>query len=639
MNRKLLAFVVSLVAVVVLVVVLVQSPRTKQTASTSVGGASDAHAGVDAARVEPAHESTSEPAARVAAQTVVELFGFVRMGGGPGQSGPLRDGVLTWSFESDANSSERQEVQLDADGWRLRVPDGATVRFHGLQLRGGRFRLRPDSVPASSKCPVELVAEYAPGPRLHIVDAESGEPLSNIALYGGTYNSREIETYAERSGGMVKLGEGLQSPVATPAATMPYLLIWARSPGYAWGSIAIDSDSQTDACLPLHRATFANIQLQDLEPGSAYRLRILFDDGPSSAASPLRGEVAAAMHGTFWPRNPPLRFELPPGDWVTELVSLERPGGGAVSHVTKPQSFSTSAAQEVLVRVPVVTAERPQDLRVALKVEVEGDTNSVRDAYLQPKSTLPASRLASVLRGNLARPSEAEANKFDVTFEAVPAGPYVLSLLPGGWTHDVTVSGEGVTPDFFQLKEPDRVALELSYPAGWSYGPPVSVVHTPANYGIYTPHTVELGPEGVWLKTAAHELGLLLWFKDGIAIETKATVSADRTVATGQIEPFGVLRLRLRDGPRAVCMRASWWDRVQFSDDAGEVPILLSMRDTVSQGDYAVGARFMLARAGSLRVTLPKLPGYPTQPAAQVVLSPANLATLEIELTGSPCSR
>jgi hypothetical protein len=639
MNRKLLAFVAVLVAVVVLVVVVLQSPRTEPSASTSVGGEGDVHKGVDTAGVERAPESTSESAARVAASTVVELFGFIRMGVGPGQSGPLREGVLTWSFESETNSSEPQELQLDANGWRVRVPDGATVRFHGLQLRGGRLRLSPESVPASSKCPVELLAEYAPGPRLHIVDAESGEPLSNIELYTGAANSRDIETYAERSGGTVKLGEGLQSPVATPAATMRHLLIWARSPGYAWGSIAIDSDSRTDACLPLQRATFANIQLQDLESGSSYRLSILFDDGPSSAVSPLRAEVAATVHGTFSPRNPPLRFELPPGDWVTELVSLGRPGGGAVSHVTKPQSFSTSAAQEVLVRVPVVIAERPRDLQVVLKVEVEGDASSVRDAYLQPKLTPPESRLASVLQGNLARPSEAAANKFDVRFDAVPAGAYVLSILPGGWTHDVMVSDDGVSPDSFRLTQPDRVALEISYPAGWSYGPPKAVMHTPANYGIYTPHTVELGSDGVRLTTAAHELGLLLWFKDGIAIETKAAVSADRTLAKGRIEPFGVLRVRLRDGTRAVCMRASWWDRVQFSDDAGEVPILLSMRDAVSQGDYGEGARFMLARPGALRVTLPKLPGYPMQPPAQVVVTPANLATLEIELSGSPCSR
>lgn len=626
-----------LLVVLALTVARCVQPKQRVQPPVAVGsGQVTEPRGADVRPAEPDSNANSRVNPRVPTATLVELFGTVRVGAPPSQSSDLDEGVLTYSVEHGNEVSVSGELALDSRGWRVSVRGDATVRFHGFQLRGGRLRVRPEVVSADSNCPITLVAEYVPGPRLHIVDAQSGEPLSNLEVLASTYESRDIPTYASPTGGAQRIGQELVSPIATPLALTPFLLVWARSPGYAWGNIAIDVNSDVDACLALQPVARARIQLEGIAPGQFYRLRVLFDDGPSSVAAPRHPEVAATMHGIYWPAIPPLSVELPPGDWIADV---ETPLG-VVTRGTEAHRFSTSPSQDVFVRIPIVSADSRARVKGSIRVAVDGDPQFVSEAYLKPKSRPSALHGSSVISGTVSPSTAGQPNLIDVVFDDVPADEYVLSLMPGGWKHDVALSSSGATPDFLHLPRPDSINLTIRYPADWSYGRPVAVMHKPVDHGIYTNKGVDIHPDGVSVVTVADRLELLLYFKDvDVPLPANATVSEDRTTASGELESFGILSLSLRDGSRVVCMRASWWDRVRFSNDAGDVAILLTKRTPTGQGDYVAGARYLLSQAGPLKVMLPPLPGYPPQTAGQVQLVPMKVANVDLAITGSACSR
>gem|GEM_PF-3562637 len=523
---------------------------------------------------------------------------------------------------------------------RIRAAEGMETRSFSIPVDDGRWKL--DAIPGSEwqwlravvgssvfriECPtrmvptqgrVDLILKPAEGPKLTIVDAQTGQSLDGLEVH-------LAHTLSDSAGIAPPAGSeplpGLHSSPCTLPSGEGTAVFWIGKPGYAWARIAVVYAMAGDRCVPLHRPASVELQLADLP--ALQPSEVILRQRPALAGASLSDDpsVVARRSANCASASPWLRWELPEGDWEAQLVSA-----GASRYASAPVAFSTRHGESQRIRLNCAALAVATDPQIELELFQDPDTPAVESAYLLSEEL--------VLGKREVHPAELspQSNRLRASFGGVRPGRYFLVCLPMQ-SKETVIVGPGALVQPASIHVPAAVERELVF----GDGIPViqQVLFAAADGGRFVPAILDSGGRRARVRSAALEIDLLIYgVGSSIPQEHRVLVADDGEPARVDGSPLTSIRVRIRHGEGLIPLRASWWRRVVFEPVDGSGRVLGCSVQTQGAALDGYEAEYLLSSGGRYRV----LP-----PACELDLEPSSClvecapgASVELEWTAKP---
>ena len=480
--------------------------------------------------------------------------------------------------------------------------------------------------------PVQLRARWLTASRLHIIDAESGDELSNVLLYRmDGISSPGVELPIE-VGGAELVGSGLVSPITIDPLTVEghsgANTIFAYQKAYAWGAISLDQTGGGDLYLRLKPGGDLFVQLTGPlpTPDMTVRLRRSEQSGNRKllaeralTLSPDKGRSGLEIIG------------LAAGGYT---ASLER-GNGDASQVLASTEVRISGGSDNRIEFEVPPI--PQGAKVPVTILVRIDPSWQLDAFVLVVTDLDlplrARERAKLIRSPIMTQVAGGAYTYEQLF--LRGGKHELYLEEARYGVECIVAPPG--PQEITLTVPPCGLVSITVlDSGtgmlvpqpslcWSY---LGGSGAPGGSGC-----VGIPPSGPGRFEFRAPAGKIRIDAGGGALGNYLGDSRTIEVAQGVQEIVVELKsarrvvLSLREAERAVDWSAHYMSDIKFSDSSGPVVVWRTVLDSGS-GKLTC----FVASPGKYMVSLPPLAGYMPIQDIEVDLSLAASAELTLQL-------
>lgn len=332
------------------------------------------------------------------------------------------------------------------------VPERLVVGDLRVRLTGGR-----ESVRLPEAGPVRLEVEALPGVLVHVLDAETGDPLDGIEVYlrDGT-GFEDPRWYGKPS------RDGLASPFRLqPFATLKHSTrrnYWIRADGRTWRSLEVDFVEDEEATVELKPAgDLELLGLAELSADAIWYVELRREGNDFAPAVDLRVDAGRERF--------PVK-SIDPGEWKARLTCLppERKEDGHV-HWTSDRTLVDVAPFEIRTgrttrlhfgnQVPVTDASLPLagTLRLVPGVHVEDYWIEVLGGH--------SGRLRLVIRSSELRVTRQDPWSFDWDAGLLEAGRYEVRVCPSFDTATVDLVAPGRNDVHLDAGETGHVTLRV----------------------------------------------------------------------------------------------------------------------------------------------------------------------------------
>lgn len=535
--------------------------------------------------------------------------------------------VLRWKGDTGFHES----LAVRGGVFELDPRDAEGFSFRELVLEGRVARLEdPGRRHAADSSEVVLLARWSKSLTLHIVDAATGGPLSDVTVVRGAgfSFSGDAEHPGEYPAEFVE-AEHVASPVVLqPTSNEVYASrrsYFVHSPGMAWRSVQLDMQAGGERIVRLEPGGDLEVTARNLLPPEGSRLRLRREGD--------RGGI---------PR-----------------VDLPGPGAkGVVVDGLAPGSYRLTVEVGEWYRDPRILAETETTVVAGARTLVDLgslDLPEVREGRLEGTLTVPLSwkltdfqlegelkgegEFESILLRDEMEPVGSSGETWSFDFGVVPAGSYQVVLFAGGHGREQLMA-ERVQVDADQVSH-----LELVLP------PPVAVVVRVVEATTGQPATLSgmhwafLGASrslggslsqarlrddepGTWEFTApAGRISVGAFGGDYANLREEFDVGPGPTERTFQLERNCPLEVRFLDGDTPVPPPGSWWPHPVHLDGEGQLCF-------TSGG--ASGLKTALSEPGRYRFEMPDFPDYEPVPDQVVTVQRGEATVHEVYLVRKP---
>jgi RNA polymerase sigma-70 factor (ECF subfamily) len=529
-------------------------------------------------------------------------------------------GALHWpsSGKLRLETAAGQTTVAVVDGaFELELPPGErqiVVRNAWLDERAAIFEQELQVGPLVSATELELEATWLPSTLLHVVDAASGTPLSNLTVVADQ-SSRTSHGHVFPHPGAFAPEAALASDAASPVALHPRTayqdVYFVSAPGYSWAAFRADHLRGGERTLQLQRGV-ADLTLHFVDaPNQQARLRA---SRPGVAPFEYRGLLGTSMTlGQLAPGPLGLEVSLASGERVAQSVLLTE-GDNVLWLDVTPAGAPVAAPARTLVGS---IRANPGWSGGELVLRVVADR----------EHRLPRSQW-------LALEDQPGAWSFELPDLQSPSA--LVEVLPTGWSAEVSLASN------------NQAALEIQLTGPIERSIHVTDAETGATLGLNHPRLeVRWSPEERSIdshtNSATYDPAGERWSFSSIDIPIEVVVSAAGYVTQTLHLPQGAR------GEQQVRLERASGLILELSDGGDEVPVdvewILAVRatnlDGLKGGIFTrafdgVEVVYWVSRPGKFRLELPPIAGYLPMGPAEVTLLPGEVQRMPLQLQRVP---
>lgn len=530
------------------------------------------------------------------------------------------------------NSGTHQEVEVVDGHWSTTVPKDQLLSVDAVFLGGSSAVLtapvtRYNKFPVPESGFIALRAQWQQPSILRVKGADTGMDLDGIELVSGVDLS---------SAGGVHPGSYTKENVVLSSASSPINLTrtvprkdqwnsdyyFARSPGYAWGSIEIDHDLGGERILTLERGGGLEVELSGYDPESRAALRLRWDVSGFQPAllnmnlvTEDRVRIDSLAAGRY-------RVSVEIGDsWRDRVVLAE----GTVEII--PGAWA---------RIKLALDSAPRAAMAPLKGILV-----VPEAWGFDHFHLAVELLDAPLEGNPDRqtfsqddlePLAGWEDAFSWDAGLVQAGRYELNVDPPEYSISVEVPPEGLTDVRIEVPPPEEVIVRI-IDASTGEDAAIDSLHWHPKRPEWVSgggvKTVDKDPKtGRFAFQAPRgEICVSAWKEAYSNLHAILTIRPGDNIHTLEVQPACGILLTLKDGGTTIPWSTDW--DVTAMEVGGE--------GTTVAWSYKPPNLFLkLSKPGLYRFTVPQIDGYLPLPEQEVPVAPGEKAVHLIRLKRKP---
>ncbi len=502
--------------------------------------------------------------------------------------------------------------------WTLDAIPGSEWHWLRAVVGSSVFRIECPTQIVPTEGRVDLILKRTEGPKLTIVDAQTGQSLDGLEVH-------LAHTLSDSAGIAPPAGSeplpGLHSSPCTLPSGEGTDIFWIGKSGYAWARIAIVYTKAADRCVPLHRPASLELHLVDLPAQQPSEVLIRQFPAFADSSDANESSVVARLSANCASGSPWLRVELPEGDWDAQVVSAAASGYGSA-----PVAFSTRHGESQRIRLNCAALNVAEAPKIQLELFQDPDAPAVEYAYLLSEDLFLGKR--EVHLAVLAP----QPNSLRASFRGVRPGRYFVVCLPMQ-SKDTVIVGPGALVQPSSIHVPAAVERDLVL----GEGIPViqQVLFAAADSGRFVPAILDSGGRRARVRSAAMEIDLLIYgVGSSIPEEHRVVVTDDGEPARVDGSPLPRIRVRIRHGEGLIPLRASWWRRVVFEPVDGSGRVLGCSVQTQGAALDGYEAEYLLSSGGRYRV-LPPACELDFEPSSCLVEC-APGSSVELEWTARP---
>jgi hypothetical protein len=530
-------------------------------------------------------ETPTEPAMRRVSGTIV-----VRDPAGAAHASESGSFVVRWSKDPHASGAS---VPVVDGAWTADVPAGTSLSIVEIVLGGRRARWLADArrIAVPDFGALEIRAQWPPPSLLHVRDAASGRELADVELARRRHRGDPVGGASRKP----SLATGLSSPIDVEQALPPSEVestdvLFARSPGFAWGRITLS-------------VVYGGERFLDLPPGGDLDVRVAGSSDVSGAEVCVRRARGALLDAEL-----PLSSER---DAVVEsvaagpcVVSVELPGSRVLGEV----DANVVAGGRTRIEIDVEPKPVIQRVRIAGTIRVPKAWRAERLdlAIATDAAALPTSDHVHRVACDERR-DDAGVDVFAFAAAGIPAGRHSISIARPPYAFAVD-DREDLA---LEVPPPGHVSLRAIDPTGADA--PITGVgfRVAAAGGVFAD-----GSARVARSEASHRfeidapIGAIDVWCDDPRFEgepARVSVRTEGSDAELRVRKACGVSLRVVDGDTMLPWDARWPIRLETS--SGESALFRA----------AVG-RIVASGPGTFRLSFPKLAGFRAVPPADVVV-------------------
>lgn len=529
-------------------------------------------------------------------------------------------GALHWpsSGKLRLEAADGQKIVAVVDGaFELELPPGERrilLRNAWLDERAAILEAEQQVGPLASETELELEATWLPSTLLHVVDAASGTPLSNLTVVADQSSRTSHGRVFPHPGAFAPeaaLASGAASPVALHPRTAYQDVYFVSAPGYSWAAFRADHLRGGERTLLLQRGV-ADLTLHFVDaPNRQARLRA---SRPGVAPFEYRGLLGTSMTlGQLAPGPLGLEVALASGERVTQSVLLAE-GDNVVWLDVTPAGAPVAAPARTLVGSIRANPGWPEG-ELVLRVVADREHRLPRSQWL---------------------PLEGQPGAWSFELPGLLSPSALVEVLPTGWSAEVSLAADTKAALDIQLTGPIERSIHITD------------AETGATLGVNHPRLeVRWSPEersiASQTNSATYDSAGERWSFSSIDTPIEVVVSAAGYVTQTLHLPHGArgeqqvrlerasgLILELRDGGDEVPVDVEWILAVRATNlDGLEGGIFTRAFDGVE-------VVYWVSRPGKFRLELPPIEGYAPAKPPELTLSPGEVLRLSVDLKRAP---
>lgn len=575
-------------------------------------------------------ETTSEKTETESSDRI-KLTGTIVVTDAHGKEHPEESGSFYFVFW-EGNSGSHQEVEVVEGHWSATVPKDLQLSVDAILLGGSSAVLtapvvRYSRIPVPEGGFIALRAQWKMPSILRVKGVDTGMDLDGIELVSGVDLSSAGGTHP---GSYTKENVVLSSACSPIdlTRTIPREDRWysdnyfARSPGYAWGSIEIDHDLGGERILTLERGGGLEVELSGYDPESRAALRLRHEGAGFQRpilSMNLGNEDRVPIHSLAVGR---CRVSVEIGDSWRDRVVL---GEGTVEII--PAGWS--------------------QITLTLESAPKADMAPLKGILVVPQAWgfdhfhLAIELLDTPLEGN---PDKQTFSRDDLepladwedafSWDAglVQAGRYELNVDPPEYSISIKVPPEGLTDVRIEVPPPEEVIVRIIdastgenaaidrlnwHPKRpeWVSGGGVNSVEKDPQTGCF----VFQAPRG--------EIWVSAWKEAYSSLHATLTIRPGENIHTLEVKPACGILLTLKDGGTTIPWNSDW--DVTAMEVGGE-------GTTVAWSYQPPNLFLKLSNPGLYRFTVPQIDGYLPLPEQEVLVAPGEKTVHLIRLKRKP---
>lgn len=572
----------------------------------------------------PERAASAPAAAEAAGQTTVRLRGTVVVRDPLGVLHAAESGsfaLVVWGAELAVH----HEVEVRDGAFATDVPADAELGVASLVLggrraiyegRGGPAAEQRFPLPASGV--LEILARWPPRMLLHVRAEEDGRELGGVEVVaGGDWHASGLAHPGRPDEGQV-LARDARSPVDLSGVEDADGVVYARSPGYAWGRATLDLEQGGERFLALEAGGGLEVELLGERPDDSARLRLRAGDADVPTAEvevhaelialeslPARRYRVSVELGEFWAEGP---LVLAAGEADVRA--------GEVQRLTLELAPAPSAELAPLAGTLVIPA-----------------------AWELEDFTLEAELLDTPLRASLelhnTRSSSLERLTTDTwafAFPTVQPGRYKLLVPELCFSIAVVVPPGGLTEVVFAAPPPTHVAVR-AVEAGSGRDAEILTLHwyavRPEGVSGGGLESVQRDPESGLFEFTAPQTAIVLhcWQQRYRFVNETVELHDGRNEITLEFSPSCGLVLSILDGESRLPWDSAWMLEPLAAEGPGAATGWTQDGKTL---------RIMLSEPGLYRFEMPVVPGYEPLPPQEVWVGEGEFVEHPMQLVRLP---
>ena len=548
--------------------------------------------------------------------------GMVRIGGevvvendptaGSSLSGQLQIGV----------SGASRSISVARGRFTTNIPADASIRLFSAVLEGKPARVisPTTAVPARSATSMRVVVRYDSLAILHLLSAETGEPLIDVEVLRAQDYTRSSLAHPGWALPQDSQIVSEESPVALDGRIGligSAVAIHARAAGHEWKRVTVDLVDGGERELTLQRSGALSLNfIGDSERESVMlRLREIGQGGAPYLEVPVSAGTTQLADGIL------------PGTWV---ASLE------IGHWAHQPEILDEVEIELLAGdlLDVVLEIPPDDEE---RVDVSGSVFIPAGWYfnffsVRLRPTGPGSDPVNETVQVHSSEMESEAGSGGTLWfwgpVSVKQGPYGILVLPVGYGDLFEVGEEGLPDVYIELPPPVDISVQMMLADGSGVATPNLIrwapVHPP---GVPGAGAVPVGPGDNGYFEFQVPIGSVMLSCSDIAYRPKHQLEqvtlGGENAFTMLLEPAMGMILYLEEDGTSVPWDLAWHPTVQAQGHGGTV---------VTRGRTGVGYRLLVSEPGIYVVEVPELPDFLPVNPVQVNVLPGVVIETVIEI-------